>query len=444
MKFTLGQDATGAATARLDAAEAAVSKHWPGGSGQRQPVHSVYGGANLFKPDTVEKLGRIALRELAAYAPDAAALSAAVGVEITPSVYTRVVEKLAREPIEDFRVDFEDGYGVRRDAEEDAHAISSASAAAAAMQSGKLPPFFGFRIKPLTRALRERGMRTFDLFLTALLEKTSGALPHNFVVTLPKVTSPAEPAALAELCGAFEAKAGLAAGALKLEIMIESTAVILNERGACGIPALIEAAAGRCTGAHFGPFDYTSSCGITSKHQHLRHPACDFARTMMQVSLGGTGVFLSDGPTNVLPVPIHRSPSNDAEREENRRSVHAAWALHFDNVTYALGNGFYQGWDLHPAQLPTRYAAVYAFFLDGLEAASERLRNFMEKAAQATMVRDVFDDAASGQGLLNFFLRAIHCGAIQESEAPALTGLSIEELRSGSFVAIMQQRHLLP
>ena len=92
--------------------------------------------------------------------------------------------------------------------------------------------------------------------------------------------------------------------------------------------------------------------------------------------------------------------------------MHRAWRLHADDVRHSLVNGFYQGWDLHPAQLPTRYAAVYAFFLEGLDAASERLRNFVDKAAQATLVGDVFDDAATGQGLLNFFLRGINCGAI--------------------------------
>ncbi len=87
-------------------------------------------------------------------------------------------------------------------------------------------------------------------------------------------------------------------------------------------------------------------------------------------------------------------------------------------------NGFYQGWDLHPAQLPTRYAAVYAFFLEGLDAASDRLTNFVTKAAQATLVGEVFDDAATGQGLLNYFLRAMNCGAITEREAVEQSGLT--------------------
>jgi hypothetical protein len=164
----------------------------------------------------------------------------------------------------------------------------------------------------------------------------------------------------------------------------------------------------------------------------------------MQVSLAGRGIWLSDGATNVLPVAPHRAaPGEPLSAElvaENRASVHRAWRLHHEHVHHSLVLGFYQGWDLHPAQLPSRYATVYAFFLEGLDAAAERLRNFVEKAAQATLVGDVFDDAATGQGLLNFFLRAINCGAIGAEEAPPLTGLTSEELRLGSFVKILEGR----
>ena len=114
-------------------------------------------------------------------------------------------------------------------------------------------------------------------------------------------------------------------------------------------------------------------------------------------------------------------------------------------MRHSLVTGFYQGWDLHPAQLPSRYAAVYAFFLEGLDAASERLTNFVQKAAQATLVGDVFDDAATGQGLLNYFLRAMNCGAITEDEAVEKSGLTLDELRGRSFVKILNgRRHLEP
>jgi hypothetical protein len=153
----------------------------------------------------------------------------------------------------------------------------------------------------------------------------------------------------------------------------------------------------------------------------------------------GTGVQLSDGATNIMPVAPHKGTLSDAQKAENRAAVFAAWKLHADDIRHSLVNGFYQGWDLHPAQLPTRYGSVYAFFLEGLAPASERLKNFVEKAAQATLVGDVFDDAATGQGLLNFFLRGIACGAVTESEALA-TGLSLEEIRTRSFVKILDGR----
>jgi hypothetical protein len=160
----------------------------------------------------------------------------------------------------------------------------------------------------------------------------------------------------------------------------------------------------------------------------MLHPVCDFAKTVMQVALSGTGIWLSDGATNVMPIG-------------SREIVHRAWRLHAAHVRHSLVTGFYQGWDLHPAQLPSRYAAVYAFFLEGLAASSDRLKNFVEKAAQATLVGDVFDDAATGQGLLNYFLRAMNCGAITEDEAVTMSGLTLDELRGRSFMRILKNRY---
>ena len=225
--------------------------------------------------------------------------------------------------------------------------------------------------------------------------------------------------------------------------MVETPQSIFAEDGTVALPRLVSAARGRCVAAHFGTYDYTAGNNITAAHQHMNHPACDFARQVMQVSLAGTGVWLSDGATNVMPVPPHRTSGSTltaAQVAENRATVHRAWKLCYQHIQRSLELGFYQGWDLHPAQLPVRFAAVYAFFLDGLDAAAERLRNFVAKAAQATLVGDVFDDAATGQGLLNFFLRAVESGAIAEEEAAPLGGLTLEELRTRSFVKILKGR----
>ncbi|MGH9817200.1 MAG: DUF6986 family protein [Candidatus Acidiferrales bacterium] len=433
--------------ARLQRANEAFMARYPGESGGRQPVHTVYGGAHLFRADSAVKLGKLALRALEEYAPDAATLGAALGLPpaIAEKVYPRVVEKLQREPVEDFRLDFEDGYGNRPDSEEDKDAAAAAHQVAAAMNEDLLPPFIGIRIKPFNEELRERSMRTLDIFLSELAGKSGGKAPKNFVVTLPKITVPEQVAALVELLAGLEARLGLPEQWLRMEMMIETPQSILNARGECHLPLLLAAAQGRCTGAHFGTYDYTAGCSITAAHQVMGHPACDFAKHMMQVAFAGTGVWLSDGATNIMPVGPHRAAGDGArlsaaESEENRRVVHRAWKMHYDDVRHSLAGGFYQGWDLHPAQLPTRYAAVYGFFLEGQEAASERLRNFVAKAAQATLVGDVFDDAATGQGLLNYFLRALGCGAISEAEAQPLTGLTLDELRSASFAKILQGR----
>jgi len=427
---------------RVQRAQNRVLARYPGDSGARQPVHTVYGGAHLFSAETARKLGDLALRSLETYAPDAETFAEAVGIkgELAATVYERVRDKLKREPVEDFRIDFEDGYGNRPDDEEDGHAVAAAQQVAVGMAASTLPPFIGIRIKPLTRDLAARSLRTLDVFLTELLDKSNGKLPDNFVVTLPKITSRVDVETLVDTFEILEDRLDLEPGALKVEFMVETTQSILDPQGRSALQRLHRAAQGRLTGAHFGTYDYTANCDITAAHQKMRHPACDFAKHMMKVSFAQTGVMLSDGATNIMPVGPHRGKDlTDAQKRENQAAVFAAWRLHADDVRHSLVNGFYQGWDLHPAQLPTRYGAVYAFFLDGLAAASERLKNFVEKAAQATLVGDVFDDAATGQGLLNYFLRGIACGAVTEQEALA-TGLSLEEIRSKSFVRILDAR----
>jgi hypothetical protein len=274
-----------------------------------------------------------------------------------------------------------------------------------------------------------------------LIKATGGKLPDNFVVTLPKIIAPEQVTTLVDIFDELEPKLGLSTGSLKMEMMIETTQSIIAADGTVAIPRLIEAARGRCTAAHFGTYDYTASCSITAAYQDMLHPACDFARNVMQVALGGTGVWLSDGATNVMPVAPNRGDNLSAEQiAENNAVVHRAWKLHYDHCRHSLANAYYQGWDLHPAQLPTRYAAVFTLFLEGLDAASERLKNFVEKAARATLVGDIFDDAATGQGLLNYFLRAINCGAITEQDATERTSITLEEFRGGSFVKILNNR----
>ena len=482
MKTSLDESALADVSAKLQPANQEFMKKYPGETGRRQPVHTVYGGAHLFRSDSAERLGGLARRSLDQFAPDFLSFAKAVDLPgagdlpaslehdetlatrfqtdpdgmrvenkyawLAHSIYTRVSDKLKREPVEDFRIDFEDGYGNRPDAEEDGHAASAAKEVATGLHNKTLPPFIGIRIKPFNEELRVRSMRTLDIFVSTLLQETKGQLPPNFVVTLPKITVPEQAGALADIFDSLEQQTGLADGSLKMEMMIETTQSIINSRGEINLPLMLDATRGRCVAAHFGTYDYTASCSITAAHQHMMHPACDFAKHMMQVSFAGTGIWLSDGATNIMPVAPHRfteggAPLTAEQIAENREVVHRSWKLHFDHIQHSLIGGFYQGWDLHPAQLPTRYAAVYSFFLQSLDAASERLRNFVDKAAKATLVGDVFDDAATGQGLLNYFLRALNCGALTEEEAVELSGLTVAELRSGSFVKILKNRQSL-
>ncbi|HEY3171554.1 MAG TPA: phosphoenolpyruvate kinase [Thermoanaerobaculia bacterium] len=447
MKQTLSPEDVQMVLAQIGEANRAFAKRYPGDSPRRQPVHTVYGGAQVFRSDSAPKLGELARRALKTYAPEPRDFARALGFsgDLAGRIYDRVVSKLDREPVEDFRIDFEDGYGNRPEPEEDGHAESAAVEVAKGLAAATLPPYVGIRIKPFTEELKRRAIRTLDLFLTTLVRATGGRLPENFVVTLPKVTVPDQAAALAQLLELLERHLGMAERTLPFEIMIETPQSVLDETGSASLLRLVGASRGRCIAAHFGTYDYTASLNVTAAYQQMTHPACDFAKHLMQVALAGTGVWISDGATNVLPVPPHRaapgSHALDARQiEENRAAVHAAWKLHYDHVRHSLAQGFYQGWDLHPAQLPTRYAALYAFFSEGLDSASARLKNFVENAGQATLVGEVFDDAATGQGLLNHFLRAWSCGAITAEEAVEKSGLSLEELRGRSFANILKSR----
>lgn len=431
---------------RLRAANLAFAARYPGDTPLRQPVHTVYGGAHLFRRDTARMHGEAALAALEAYAPDASTFAAVVGLEpqsLAERVYARVLEKLRREPVEDFRLDFEDGYGNRDDAEEDHHAVFAAEEVATGMATGELPTGIGLRLKPLTEELWGRSLRTLEIFLTTLLERSGGELPSGFIVTLAKVTIPEQTAYFSERLERLEREMGLADGSLCYEVMVEVPQAVLNHEGRSPLVGFWEASAGRMVAAHLGVYDYTASLGITAAQQRLRHPVCDFARHVMQVAFSGTGVRVSDGSTALLPVPLPPppggSPPNEDHARESREQVHRAWKLHFDDVGHSLGNGFYQGWDLHPAQLPTRFAAVYAFFLAGQEAAGSRLQALLRPSSEGVS-GGVFDDVATGQALLGYFLRGIHCGASTPGEVAAMTGLTPEELRESSFARILERR----
>jgi citrate lyase beta subunit len=379
--------------ARLADADARLAASYPGEAPGRQPVHTIYVPADSYDADTVPSLGRAAKAVLAEHGVTAQVLAEAVGLApgLVVEVYDRVLAKLDAEPVEDLRIDFEDGYGNRPDAEEDAAAQATAKSLASSVAAGNGSPFSGIRFKSFEAPSRRRGLRTLDVFL-----ETLGPPPDGFVVTLPKVTSVEQVEAMALVAERLEQAHGI--DRLRFEIQIETPQSIVGPDGTALVARMIHAAAGRCSGLHYGTYDYSAACGIAAAYQSMEHPAADHAKAVMQVAAAGTGVRLSDGSTNVLPV-------GDAD------AVHAAWRLHVRLIRRSLERGFYQGWDLHPAQLPTRYVATYAFYREGVPAAAARLRDYLDRADSGFL-----DEPATALAMAGFICRGLDCGAVDESE----------------------------
>jgi citrate lyase beta subunit len=400
----------------------------------REPVHVVYGGAHLFKHDTPQKLGRIALNTLKTYASTPAELAETIGISgddvLIQRVFERTRYKLDSEPVEDFRIDFEDGYGFRSDNEEDSHAKDAAVELARSIAEKTSTAFTGFRIKAFSKPTRERAKRTLHIFLSQLLESNEGAIPKRFSVTLPKVANVDEVAALDRELEKFENEHDIASRSIEIELMIETPAAIFDRDGRVMLPRLIEAANGRCSSAHFGAYDYTSALGISAKHQSLHHPASEFAKNIMLATLAPLGVRLVDSVTTEIPAPPHRgSDLSDDQTRENREAIHFAWKTHFDNVLYSMSNGFYRSWDLHPNQLVARYAAVNYFYLSGTDDELKRLKSYIDNVAQATLTGSVFDDAASVRGLIHFIERGVMCNALSLAEIEAELDHKLADLR---------------
>ena len=391
--------------AALAASDAAFAHEYPGERGARQPVHTVYVPADRFGPDTVRQWGGSAARVLAEHGDPAATFADSAGMDpdVVEEVLPRVRHKLASEPVEDLRIDFEDGYGHRDDEEEDATAEAAGRALAGAVADGTAPPFHGIRMKSLEPATRRRGVRTLKAFVGELAR--AGAVGPGLLVTLPKVTAVEQVTAMVTTCEWVEEAHGLPRGVLRFEVQVETPQAVLGADGTALVARMVHAAAGRCTGLHYGTYDYSAATGIAAAYQSMEHPAADFAKAVMQVAAAGTGVHVSDGSTNVLPVG-------------GREGVRRGWALHARLVRRSLERGFYQGWDLHPAQLPTRYAATYAFFRDGLAEAADRLRAYAGRGETAYL-----DEPATARALSGFVLRGLECGAVDESEVGDLAGL---------------------
>ncbi|MBD7996929.1 aldolase [Arthrobacter sp. Sa2CUA1] len=428
-----------------------LSAGYPGDDGSRQPVHTVYVPADTFTPDLGADWGRQALAAVDGQG-GLEQLAGQLGLADPGTLAALTAAKLASEPIEDLRLDFEDGYGARPDAEEDAHAVAAGRDVARAVAAGTAPAFIGIRFKSFEAPTRDRGLRTLDLFLSSLLsgpaagsgpgrESLPGSglpgpglpssghpgpglpgpglpnsghpgsgLPDGLVLTLPKVSTVAQVEAMAYACGRLEEAHGLPGGRLRFEVQMETPLLILGADGTVPVAQLLHAGSGRISALNYGTYDYSASLGIAAAYQSMEHPAADYAKAVMQVAAAGTGVRLSDGSTNILPV-------GDPE------TIQRAWVLHARLVARSLAAGYYQGWDLHPAQLPTRYLATYGFYRSGFDAAAARLNNYVHRLEST-----ILDEPATARALARFIHRGLTCGALTSGEVAEAVGVSPDEL----------------
>ncbi|ADT99130.1 DUF6986 family protein [Mycolicibacterium gilvum] len=398
---------------RLAAADAHLAAHYPGDDGRRQPVHTVYIPGNRYSATMPAEWGSTALTA----ANDAGGLDAVAALvgpnnetDCEPETLATLVEhKLTTEPIEDLRIDFEDGYGTVDDATEDADVAQAIATLRSALDAGTSTPFVGTRFKCLEAATRARGLRTLDMFVSGLV--ASGGLPEGLTLTLPKVTSVDQVEAMVAVASALEDANGLSAGRIRFEVQVETPQAILGADGRAPVAQFIHAGQGRVSSLHYGTYDYSASLGIAAAYQSMEHPAADHAKNVMQLAVAGTGVHMSDGSTNIVP-------AGDPD------DVAAAWTLHARLVRRHLERGIYQGWDMHPAQLVTRYLATYAFYRGAFSPAAARLRTYVHQLDSTVM-----DEPATARALAGVIHRGSVCGALTVDEIETALDLPLSTVR---------------
>ncbi len=410
------------------------------------PVHVFYGGAHLFRADTPARMGALAMRALNLYAANAEDFARIFGIsdELASTVFERTATKLSSQPIEDYRIDFEDGFGLRPDEEEDEVATRAAAELAIALSANNdsRPNSFGIRIKPLNHHHFCRSVRTLDIFFSEVTSRLGHPPAESLCITLPKVTSPQQPAILAHLCRSLESTLGIGEASLRVELMIEQAQSLFDSSGRLQIRAFVDATEGRCSSLHFGPHDYAASRGLITSAP-LTHFSSDVARELMSLAVVGSDVRVVDGPTSILPIAPHsgdHAQLPEHYQRVNAATVQSAWRLHFENVRRAWNNGIYAGWDLHPLQLPARYAATYSFFQERIAPLGARLKRFLGAAEGAIRAGQQFDDAAMANEQLFFVRQALRCGAVSAEQAESATGLSRDELLHLDLDGILAKR----
>ncbi|GLW94533.1 DUF6986 family protein [Actinokineospora globicatena] len=305
----------------------------------RQPAHTCLVPVQDATDDLPARWGAVAAAALAEHAPDPAALAGIVGLPpaLATTVYERVRRKLASDPVEDVRIDL-----TRRE-----HDTGDTDVARAADLLGRwCLAESGLRIRSFATAESfRRSVRSLDLAITAL--------GRPVTLTLPEVTWAEQVRVMVGLLEVLERRLGLPDGALRFEIGVDTARAVIDHGGRCAVPELIAAGQGRVSGLVFGADTYAATCGLTDAEPD--HPVCDLARHAILIGAAGSGVRLCDSPTTLLPV-------GDAVIE--------GWRRHYKQVRRSLVLGFPQGVDVHPTQLVSRYAAVFAHRLETHNAES--------------------------------------------------------------------------
>lgn len=367
--------------------DAQLSACYPDTATDDQAVHTVCVSGADAHVGTPDEWGDAALSLLQTH-------RGAVTELCSDDTMERVAAVLARQPIVDLRIDFEDGYGWRSDASEDRHA-RAAGRTLHALTSGENrgPRWCGIRPKGLSPHERRRAMRTLELVLDG-----AGGVPAGFVFTVPKLRAAEQVRAVVVMCEELERAHGLADRSLSFELQIESPQAVIGANGTVTLARAIHEADGRCSGMHYGTYDYSAACGIASQHQSLEHPVADHAKALMLVAAAQTGIRVSDGSTQVVP-------------EGSPAEIDDALARHFRLVTRSLQRGYYQGWDMHPGHLVSRWSAVFRFYRAALGAAAPRLQHYLDGRGRA-----VVDEPATAQALASVVLRGLACGAFAEND----------------------------
>ena len=398
-----------------------------------QPVHTLYWPADRFDARTVTDAGAAALALFDQHLAEPGRIPAALGwpapvdAALAEATWTRTRAALQARAVQDVRIDFEDGYGRRDDATEDAHADAAADALAEAIGGGGMCARAGIRIKTITPAEVERAAATLERFVGRLGE--AGRWPETFVVTVPKVTHPEQVRLVGGWLDALERRHRRPEQSLRLEVMVETTASLVDADGRSPLPAIVDAGVPRLLGVHLGVYDFTASMHLPPAQQAPDHVYCDLARGSMRLAVGGR-VHLSDGASNVRPV-------GDAT------AVQRAWRIGYAHVQRALAQGYLQGWDMHPGQLVVRHAANVAFWRRGYDELAARLSVMLDTATRGaganTVEGAVIDEPATAAALYRAVARAWRVRAIDERELAA-AGLRPQDLTRPSFAAVVHTR----